>query len=73
MSEGQIRSGHSVGANNGRSRQVIRLSDGHIFPYCKQAAKEIGMSYIWLQKTARAKNGDYMYYDEWLQLNKIEK
>lgn len=73
MSEGQRRTGRYAGSNNPKARKTIRLSDGKIYDYGKQAAIENNIDYSLFKQHIKKHIGDFMYYDEWLELNKTEK
>ena len=63
-----------AGAKNNRAKKVIRLSDGKIYDYGKQAAKENNINYSTFKSRIHKKQGDFMYYEDWLkQNNNLEK
>ena len=63
-----------AGAKNSRAKKVIRLSDGKIYDYGKQAAEENNINYSTFKSRIHKNQGDFMYYEDWLkQQNNSEK
>ena len=73
QSASQKKRGHYAGSNNPKARKTIRLSDGKIYDYGKQAAEENQIDYGLFKQHIKKHIGDFMYYDEWLELQKTEK
>lgn len=56
-----------AGAKNSNAKKVIRLSDGKIYGYMKEAAENNNINYSTFKARIHKKTGDFMYYDEWLK------
>lgn len=53
-----------AGAKNSRAKKIIRLSDGKIYDYIKQAAEENNINYSTLKaRLQKGNNTEFMYYD----------
>lgn len=62
-----------AGAKNSKAKKVIRLSDGKIYDYGKQAAEENLINYSTFKDRIRHHKGNFMYYDDWLKEQTIQK
>lgn len=62
-----------AGAKNNRAKKVIRLSDGKIYEYGKQAAEENNINYSTFKYRIQNGRGDFMYYEDWLKQQNLEK
>lgn len=62
-----------AGAKNSRAKKVIRLSDGKIYDYGKQAAEDNGINYSTFKTRIYRNSGDFMYYEDWLKQQNLEK
>ena len=68
----QVRKGKGLRSSNPNAKPVIRIVDNKIYGCAKDAAEDNNIKYSTFKSYVR-KNANFMYYDEWLKQNNLEK
>lgn len=68
----EVRKGKNLGASNPNAKPVIRLSDQKIYGCAKDAAADNNIVYSTFKAYVQ-KGKEFMYYNEWLKQNNLEK